>query len=363
MHDESFYSAKKLLSACVYFLLSPTYKKEQATSMQEKNRAKRIMQSYFGKKFSRYGRSLFGRWLKAEEDKELKTTLLQALWEQQYSSAITDETRSDWDKLRHRLPTRPSPAVMPFYRQWLKYAAVAGLMILSAGATLWLTKQESKPVNHAMTTFFVPYGESRLVVLADSSTVWLNAGSLLVSPASFDKMDSRTVYLTGEASFSAYKDPEKPFIVRTIYADIRALGTIFTVKAYPNDSCTTTTLEEGLVSVCINGMDREPSILKPNQQMVYKHHSETVSIREIDIHLHKMERKGYLIVENCPFSELMVSLERKFNITIHYNSMKFAKGSYNVKFAPEETLEDVLRVVGQLTGMHYTVNGNVVVIN
>lgn len=57
------------------------------------------------------------------------------------------------------------------------------------------------------------------------------------------------VYLTGEASFSVYKNPEKPFIVKTTYFDVQALGTVFTVESYPEDSCTLATLEEGRVQV------------------------------------------------------------------------------------------------------------------
>ena len=59
----------------------------------------------------------------------------------------------------------------------------------------------------------------------------------------------------------------------------------------------------------------------------------------------------------------MASLERKFNITIHYNSQKYASEYYNVKFSPDEKLEDVLTILQQLVGIRYKVKGNVVFIN
>ena len=37
--------------------------------MEENNKIKQLMQLYFGKHFSRYGRILFGRWLKADDAK------------------------------------------------------------------------------------------------------------------------------------------------------------------------------------------------------------------------------------------------------------------------------------------------------
>ena len=57
------------------------------------------------------------------------------------------------------------------------------------------------------------------------------------------------------------------------------------------------------------------------------------------------------------------ALERKFNVTIHYNSQKYADEYYNVKFAPHETLEDVLAVLQQLIGIRFKIKGNVVFIN
>ena len=83
----------------------------------------------------------------------------------------------------------------------------------------------------------------------------------------------------------------------------------------------------------------------------------------VDALLYKMERSGYLIYENVSFSHLMASLERKFNVTIHYNSQKYADEYYNVKFAPHETLEDVLAVLQQLIGIRFKIKGNVVFIN
>ena len=86
-------------------------------------------------------------------------------------------------------------------------------------------------------------------------------------------------------------------------------------------------------------------------------------VHSIDASLYNMERNGYLIFENISFSRLMASLERKFNVTIHYNSQKFAGEYYNVKFSPDEKLEDVLNILQQLIGIHYKIKGKVVFIN
>ena len=199
-------------------------------------------------------------------------------------------------------------------------------------------------------------------MLPDSSRVWVDAGSLIVYPKDFSDVGTRTVYLTGSASFNVQKNPDKPFIVKTTYMEVEALGTVFTVESYPADSCTTATLEKGSIKVGIDdGNTIDSSILSPNQQLVYSHTTRSMEIRTVDIALYKMAREGYLIFENSSFPHLMTSLERKFNVTIYYNSQKY-EGTYNVKFAPEENLKDVLSILQQLIGIQYTIKGNVVFI-
>lgn len=331
--------------------------------MEENNKTKQLMRLYFGKYFSRYGRILFGRWLKADDERSQKLEALQDIWKETDAEA-TESTHRDWMALQKRLLAEPAQKrTIPLYRQVLKYAAVIVLMLMTAGTTYWATDR-LKPVRHVeMAQIFVPYGESKEVLLPDGSKVWVDAGSLLVYPKDFTDTDTRTVYLAGEAAFSVQKNPAQPFIVKTTYLDVQALGTVFTVEAYPSDSCSMTTLEEGSVLVSVNDEGIESTVLKPDQQLVYSHTLHTVKVHAVDASLYNMERDGYVVFENVPFNRLMVSLERKFNVKVHYNSQKYAGEYYNVKFSPDETIEDVLNVLQQLIGIHYTIKGNVVIIN
>lgn len=328
--------------------------------MEESNPIKQIVHLYFGKHFSRYGQILFGRWFRAEAEEIEKTELLQELWTRS-SAEATDVTRHDWYALQKQLQIKP---VFSLYRPWIRYAAMLACVML-AGTTVFWVADRSKQVRSSveMVELFVPYGESREVVLPDSSKVWLDAGSLLIYPKEFTMAGTRTLYLSGEASFMVRKNPTKPFIVKTTYLAVQALGTVFSVESYPNDSCTTATLEEGSVRVEIKGGIHEPSLLKPDQQLVYSHTSHTVTVQSVDASLYKMERSGYLIFEQVSFSRLIASLERKFNVTVYYNSRKYADAYYNVKFAPDETLEDVLNVLKQLVGIQYKIKDQVVFIN
>ena len=148
--------------------------------MTNDNNIKRIIQLYFGKHFSRSGRVLFGRWLRAEGGASEKSDMLQAFWEHLPAEA-TAETREDWDALQRHLQVEPVRRnTVPMYRGWIKYAAVIALMLLTGAATFFVTDR-LQPVRHVeMAELFVPYGESRQVILPDGSQVWVDAGSLLV---------------------------------------------------------------------------------------------------------------------------------------------------------------------------------------
>lgn len=74
-----------------------------------------------------------------------------------------------------------------------------------------IEKKEGTQLN----AVFVPYGKRTKLVLADSSTVYLNSGSSLVYPDEFDS-DKREVYLEGEAYFKVVKDGKSSFCVRTL---------------------------------------------------------------------------------------------------------------------------------------------------
>ena len=141
------------------------------------------------------------------------------------------------------------------------------------------------------------------------------------------------------------------------------MGTIFTVKAYPSDTYITATLERGSVRVDIKDGISKSSVLKPNDRLTYSILNHTVSIQTVDAALYGMERQGYLIFDHVSFDQLMSALERHFNVVVQYNAQKYSHEYYNVKFAPQEKLGDVLNVLQQLTGINYILKGKEIIIN
>lgn len=328
--------------------------------METHESIKRIFQLYIGKHFTRMGRAIFGKWLRAQQDQVEKEEMLQQCWEAS-EGEISADTWNEWNRLQEQLG-------ISFKRngrlgvRWMRYAAVIALFLVTVGGTYWAAVQYTLHQPTVMSEMFVPYGETRELVLPDNSRVWVNAGSTLVYPSDFSQMDSRTVYLTGEASFHVSKNKKKPFIVKTAGLDVQALGTVFTVKSYAGEDFTEATLEEGSVKVSLKEGDNRSYILEPSDQLVYSHADGGVRMNRVDITLYKMARKGYLIFENVSFEQMILMLEKKYGVTFQYNATRYGNDLYNVKFAPDETIENVMEILHQLIGIQYIINEKNVIV-
>ncbi|MFR5660861.1 MAG: FecR family protein, partial [Butyricimonas faecihominis] len=88
-------------------------------------------------------------------------------------------------------------------------------------------EQDSCEIYH---TLRVPRGGEYTLVLADGTTVYLNAESELRFPKQF-KGKNRKVYLTGEGYFDVQRNETQPFIVEAQQVEVRVLGTSFGVRA------------------------------------------------------------------------------------------------------------------------------------
>lgn len=132
----------------------------------------------------------------------------------------------------------------PSYRRiilrWTKWVAIFIVMLSMGYMTYRLSQMEDIELNE----IYSPKGEKMIVILADGTRVDLNADTHLYYPERFSGKN-REVILSGEAYFSVEKDSDHPFIVRSKDMMVKVTGTKFNVRAYKEDSCIVTTLDEG----------------------------------------------------------------------------------------------------------------------
>lgn len=94
----------------------------------------------------------------------------------------------------------------------------------------------------------VPKGKRSQIVLADNSKIWINSGSKVIYPRTFEGK-YREIYVEGEVYLNVTHDTSKPFIVNTSGFEVRVLGTSFNISAYKNQERATVVLVDGSVNV------------------------------------------------------------------------------------------------------------------
>lgn len=238
-------------------------------------------------------------------------------------------------------------------RQWLQvigYAAVILTLVVSSSLlTLWYTRSEQQPVHistDVMNTLYTPAGQRAQLVLQDGTEVWLNAKSKLVYPAQFTGKERR-VTIEGEAFFNVAKDTSRPFIVSTQDIDMKVLGTQFNVYCYPDAGYIQTSLLEGSVRVFFTNRENEGVTLKPDQQVTVV--AGKMQISPIRQNEYFLWRDGIYAFENEPLIDILKKLELYYDVKIVIKDPSLFNDTYTGKFRQRDSLDDVFRVLHQIS--------------
>lgn len=149
-----------------------------------------------------------------------------------------DVVEQIWQNLQitHQSEFAPqSPKIQPIYmltRYWKSIAASVAFLYLLGGIAYWKLNQNHKTQQILYSTNF---GETRKILLPDSSEVILNANSSLTLDDKWTSEKQREVWLNGEAFFKVTKQKmptqaNAQFVVHTSNVNVEVLGTEFNVN-------------------------------------------------------------------------------------------------------------------------------------
>lgn len=164
---------------------------------------------------------------------------------------FSQKTDNAWSDLREKIEQEEEDNKRPFlYTSWAVRVA-AGLIIL-LGFAWGIRNVISTRVEKIETA-----SSQRQVKLPDGSIAYLNYNSQLTYPKTFGAQ-SRKVTLQGEAFFKVTKNPLKTFIVETKSAQVKVLGTSFSVNAPGDKDQVDVYVKTGIVSLSpnLNGKDK-----------------------------------------------------------------------------------------------------------
>ncbi|MBL7970864.1 MAG: FecR domain-containing protein [Prolixibacteraceae bacterium] len=214
----------------------------------------------------------------------------------------------------------------------------------------------------------IPYGKKSMIVLSDGTRVWLNAGSQLVYPSIFSG-EKRQVMLVGEAFFDVAKNPEKPFFVHTSDVIVEVTGTRFDISAYPEDKLVQTVLEEGKVTLNIEGkgiLSKGGKIeMCPNQKVELNRETGEAKTQRVDVSKYISWKDGMLEFEKVDLVRALKQVERYYNVRVFLadplTGCYKLSGKLDLKDDPEQVL-NVIKLTVPIDWQKKS-NGDFVIIN
>lgn len=288
------------------------------------------------------------------------------------------------------------------HRRWTKKRRLYWSMSLSAVIAVMVIVSIFvwNPLCHSsdgMRMIATKEGSRTKITLPDGSEVWLNSGSRLIYPKDFDCLSTREVTLDGEAYFKVKHDTNHPFIIHTDYLDIKDLGTVFNVMAYPDEKEAVATLISGSIAVSIKDDPGRTIVLKPHEKVSYfadvhglaleKDNSQSVNkelktIRPVALHNSRLEVSDIqpvvtphgdtivsetawvnneLVFQGEKFSQLAERMQRWYNVTIKVENAQVADYTFTGIFNGE-TLPQALEELKMIRAFSFELERDTVVI-
>ena len=210
----------------------------------------------------------------------------------------------------------------------------------------------------------IPNGKILSITLEDGSVVKLNSGSELKYPSSFAGMDTRQVYLKGEAFFDITKNSKKPFVVKTDEMFTQVYGTVFNISAYEDDDMIEVVLVEGSVGV---GGENDYSaetlkMIKPFQKVTNSKVLEnSYHIEDVDVTPYISWTKGIVAFQNEQMSDIIKKLERQFNVKIINENERLSELRFTGMF-DKEGIDLILKTIQTHTHFTYSKEGKTITI-
>lgn len=231
-------------------------------------------------------------------------------------------------------------------RSWY-WVAASMVLLLMAGALVWNNLPSE-------TIYATGFGETKSIVLPDSSVITLNANSKLTLK-DFATGTAREVWLEGEGyfqvrNFSLYPTSSMParFIVHTNQMNVEVLGTKFNVNSRRGK--TKVVLNSGKVKV-INKIILSDTIYMDPGEMVAMHEGENKLVKQV-VNPYKFIawKDNQLIFQDTPLEEIAQMLKDNYNYEVEFEAPQLRKETFVGTFPADDvsvliqTLQKSMRV-------------------
>ncbi len=215
---------------------------------------------------------------------------------------------------------------------------------------------EVQQMKNRATTVITKNGQRSMVVLPDSSTVWLNSGTTLTYFDNFSE-NKREVLLEGQAFFEVAPDESTPFTVQTGDLMVSVTGTAFDVNAYPETGRVGVALESGKVELHHRKSVSFNYTMHPDELACYNLSENSMNVTTIDINRYSSWKDGLLIFRNEPIKNVFEKLSRWYNVDIEVMNNRVYESIFTGTIQ-HESYEQIFRLIEYSCPLKCRINHN-----
>lgn len=102
-------------------------------------------------------------------------------------------------------------------------------------------------------------------------------------------------------------------------------------------------------------------LLEPGHKASFDKSDKTITTVAVPTSIYTSWINGELVFRDMKFDDILLKLERKYNVSIVNTNIDLAKERFNASFG-DVPLDTVLKYLETIYGMHYTMEGDTVII-
>lgn len=272
--------------------------------------------------------------------------------------------------------------VVTISKKWRYVAAASLLFAIASTVTYFLMKQNDHAEKFKYATITSPKRlvenintseKSVILNLPDGSTVELAANSRISYANNFDSIDTRDVYLSGEAFFTVTKNPGRPFRVFANEIVTKVLGTSFRVRSFEADTIIQVAVRTGKVSVYsqVTADTREMAapnrlggiILTPNQEIVYQKSKKEFqkALLENPVMLKAEATSENMLYEDVSLVKVFTQFSKIYGINIVYDSELLKKCTVTADLRNETFYKQLELICKAVDARYEIIDGQIVI--
>lgn len=238
-------------------------------------------------------------------------------------------------------------------RVCFRVAAVLIPVVLIVGLYIQLNSKVDLFGTSEYEEVVVDKGERIQIMFQDGTKVYINSDSKLRYPKKF-ALNTREVYLEGEAYFVVAKNKNRPFIVNLSGPAIHVLGTSFNVQDYPENKDIVVCLDEGNINLTLPTEKKYP--VQPGERLVYNKDNQLCTISKMnDMQRLSMWKQNVIVFKDTPLPEVIKILNRWYNVEFKVEDENVLKYVYTLT-SDNTLLEKVLMDLEKIAPVKFEYN-------